>query len=288
VLSGLVVAALPGCSDGKTDAQPETTTLLVQAPPGADAPSQYPIGQEWRRGTTWSHALDYFQGAYDLWQNGIAICMRSRGFDYQPQPFVDDTVVNIFLNPLNETYLSSGGYHGPKLPADLNEARARDEKYSLALNTDEGCGAKAYKYAYGFPESSEYFDSIQTLVNQIEEEFFVVVDRAEYLELVAQWSKCMKESGYQYSARQDISTAFEGQPTVTDDEIRVRKADFTCDEQVGLTKYRSEEEARIRAAAIDRRAPQIDELERQRRAVVIMLQERQERLVEVGVAALDE
>ncbi len=284
-LTFLVAIAILGCGSSRESDGVPATELLVGAPKDALAPSEYPIGQEWRTESDWAHPVDFYKAVYDLWQSGIAACMKSRGHTYTPQPFFDDTVVNVYLNPLNRAFAETAGYHGPATPADINDP-SLDEAFNEALSAEGGCGEQANIFAYGSEEASLYLAELQSTLDAVEAEAFEFSSSSEFLALMSSWSACMADAGYQYESRQSASTQFSGLPSVTEEELRVRRADLECDKEVGLTARWSAYQASALESAMQTQAPQIRELQGLRRSAIDRVLERTERLNTDGVAAL--
>jgi hypothetical protein len=229
--------------------------IASYSPVNADQPNEFPVGREWRERSTWAHPSDFYRESFELWQVGIAVCMDASGFDYPVILYTDDSLSDRIVNPLNATIAKSFGYHLPPLGSDLSEQMIpTDEKFAKALSGGDsggGCGERAYKYAYGFPESVQFWDNLDAELARIEEQVFIFDTTSEHQDLMTSWSSCMDESGYSYISPFEANTEFSGSEEITDKEIRVRITDLECDERIGLTASRSTFEQERLLVALD-------------------------------------
>lgn len=250
-----------GCSGRSSSEGP----LEHQLPASANQLSEFPVGREWRERTVWAHPTDLYRISYELWQEGIAACMASSGFTYPVAPYVDDTVSDRVVNPLNRPVAETYGYHLPATGSDQYERMIpTDEAFTAALSGGEsggGCGERAYMYAYGFPESLEYWDSLDAELARVEDQVLVFDSTDENRELLAGWSECMQSSGHSYSSPAEANAEFSGAESVSERELSVRAADLDCDMRVGLTKTRSAFEQERLNSVVDENSSAIAELE---------------------------
>lgn len=212
-------------------------------PVNTDQLNEFPVGREWRERSTWAYPKDFYRESFALWQEGIAICMDASGFEYPVALYTDDSLSDRVVNPLNQEIAETFGYHLPSMGSDLSEQTLpTDEKFVSELSGDDsggGCGDLAYDYAYGFPESLQFWDSLDAELARVEELVFIYETTPEYQALVNNWSSCMDESGYSYTTPLEANTEFSGAEDITSKEIQVRLADLECDERIGLTENRS-------------------------------------------------
>lgn len=212
-------------------------------PMNTDQLNEFPVGREWRERSTWAYPKDFYQESFALWQEGIAICMDASGFEYPVTLYTDDSLSDRVVNPLNQKIAETFGYHLPSMGSDLSEQKLpTNEKFVRELSGDDfggGCGNRAYDYAYGFPESLQFWDSLEAELARVEELVFIYETTSEYQALVKNWSSCMDDSGYSYTSPLEANTEFSGAEDITSKEIRIRLADLECDERIGLTKNRS-------------------------------------------------
>ena len=61
--------------------------------------------------------------------------------------------------------------------------------------------------------------------------------------LLASWVRCMSENGYQATDQLAGYQLYGNADAITEDELRMRRSDFECDVDGGLTASRSEWEA---------------------------------------------
>lgn len=212
-------------------------------PVNTDQLNEFPVGREWRERSSWAYPKDFYRESFALWQEGIAICMDASGFEYPVALYTDDSLSDRVVNPLNQEIAETFGYHLPSMGSDISEQTfPTDEKFVSELSGDDsggGCGDLAYDYAYGFPESLQFWDSLDAELARVEELVFIYETTPEYQALVNNWSSCMDDSGYSYTTPLEANTEFSGAEDITSKEIQVRLADLECDERIGLTENRS-------------------------------------------------
>jgi hypothetical protein len=292
LLALVVVAFFSACSaqdrSAESSAGGEPSGFNTEAlPPGASEPSLHPINQEWRRLSTWAGSVEFSQLTYDLWQLGMSKCMKELGFAYVPQPFFEDSLADIWLNPLNRAVQDVYGYHLPTQPAEVNaEAIESDDEYAAALENENGCGVRALRYAREFPEAEAYFASLRVMIDRVEEAIFAVNYSPENLALQSSWSDCMQGRGYSFADPGEPSTIYSEAPTITDVELATRRAHRECDEEIRWTEQLSATQTNQRVAVEELNAAAIDELDGQLEVVIRLLRERTEQLVAKGAQVL--
>lgn len=236
----------PGC---ETSESPTALDNLAFSglPVGADVPSRYPVGQEWRLEHDWASPADYYRGSFELYQEAIRVCMAANGFEYQPAPWYSDDIVFRVINPLNVEAAKQYGYHLPPYGASATaEHLDPSPEFSAALNEPDGCGNRAFEFSYGdaSAEAARAFDAIIIGISEILPEF-AATERG--IEILRAWSRCMSERGYDYTSPHQAHTTYSDRDAISDDEIRVRMADLECDLEVRLTETQSD----VQMAAIE-------------------------------------
>lgn len=239
-VSLLIILSLGiSCSSDKSLSDSEPS----YKPGNSDQLNEFPVGREWRERSTWAYPKVFYRESFALWQEGIAICMEASGFEYPVALYTDDSLSDRVVNPLNRKIAETFGYHLPSMGSDLSEQTLpTDEKFVSELSGEDsggGCGDLAYDYAYGFPESLQFWDSLDAELARVEELVFIYETTPEYQALVKNWSSCMDDSGYSYTTPLEANTEFSGAEEITSKEIQVRLSDLECDERIGLTENRS-------------------------------------------------
>lgn len=290
----VALAMVIGCGGGGANDTAETAGVAAvpasTLPVGADAKNAYPIGQEWRQTVGWGVPADFYRDGFRLYQSSIAVCMESRGFDYLQAPWYDDDVVAVVVNPLNRSAAETYGYHLPPFGASNQSSQNDDStEFQSAINGgagETGCGDIALGYAYGgtLEGAAEQFDFI---VNEVSTVIAGFGGTGEGLELLAEWSSCMDDQGYDYRTPDDPLREFSGDEKVGEKEIRVRLADLQCDTDVGLTQARSRYETKLFEEWLDLNAEIVNGYETSLANAKAEISARRARLDSDGVRALD-
>lgn len=220
--------------------------------------------------------------------------MSAAGFDYRPVAYIDDTVSDVIVNPLNEPVAKVYGYHLPSLTEDPNdEAVIEAAGFEAALlGSDrlegQGCADRGYRFAYAFDESEELWSELDGMLAVIEGGALTFETTQRSRDLTDEWSRCMEARGYEYAAPLEANTEFSDDQTVGERELEVRWADLECDRDSGLTSARSAFEVDRIALAVDEQAEAITAIEHEITTVLRLLTDRNDLLVTMGAAALPE
>ncbi len=263
VLGALSVGTLACRSGGSTS----TAKLDIdEVPVEYFRPSEYPVGREWRQTLTWFVSVDDQRLLYETWQESIAACMSDAGFSYTPVAYVAQDVGPL-TNPLNEDVAREFGYHIEfAVPAAENLNTDDSPAFQRALAGDPGrpgCGGAMRRRVV--EPVQEYLTLAEGTVADLERTLGDFTTTDEGRALVAAWSACMRDAGYDYSAPSEPAAVFGAQAEVSADEIAVRLRDLECDRKVQLTQHRSVYERKQVAAWLSRNEAVTLELERLRR-----------------------
>jgi hypothetical protein len=295
-IAAIVCAVLlSGCADSRSvkntsDTAAGTSNVLADdasgIPQGADAPNEYPLGGEWVELTTWGNDVEFNTNVYDTWQEGMRVCMASRGFTYVPY---DGPVFNDlrYINPLNEPASKKWGYHPPK---DLSVERidaynlGKGEAFDLAMSDPKtGCKEIAGKYS-SEGITREYSElAMKTGPGAVLSGWDV---SSEGVVTLQAWSGCMRESGYSFGSPSDAALKYDELPEVSAEELQVRAVDLVCNRKVELTKKESMYQKVRFEKWQEENAEAIKDLEKLRVVAQKEIIVRRERLVKEGVKAL--
>lgn len=215
--------------------------------------SMFPVGVEWVfRVPLPAELRAVSERAYVEWHRRIQACMRERGFNYVP-PEPVDVAISVFarvLNPLNEEAARTWGYHVPEspIPVDSNAVAREDEEFAIALDGTEtdpqaGCAAAAWE------DSMEIVGDVgvesDALLSDLLERFAEYQSTVAHVETQAAWRSCMAERGHPVTERNELFGTYRELPSITEDELRTREADLSCDREVRLTENQSVWEAGV-------------------------------------------
>lgn len=239
---------LVGCSDedqasSASIRDPVDAPLDSAAASVVDAPSEFPVGREWREqlGASAVYELDALR--YNEYQRRVASCMEQRGFEYLPASFREASVTfNRLINPLNAEVVAQYGYHRPDVATAEVGQQDSSPAFDLALNGPEdddaqGCAAPAF----GLVQSkvSAVFAAAQAMFDSLDEATDGYFESADGMDRLAQWSTCMNDRGFGFRTQHDGIDRYADTPVISDDELRARSSDLDCDRQTQLTASRS-------------------------------------------------
>lgn len=186
--------------------------------------------------------------------------MMAQGFGYTPYAYVDSSAAFGQMNPLNEGSLEFG-YEDPPQEAPQDRSHAEPSAaYSEALSGDYGCANRARGWVYGAPSAAAAAVLAQVLIRSADSATSGYATTTESQTALSAWSSCMSKKGYDFASPDAARLRFAGDGEISAEELAVRRADFDCDRDSGLTESRSRFESASFAAWIDSNATAIQEL----------------------------
>jgi hypothetical protein len=237
----IFLASLLGCSSKSS--KPTDSSVSSQSHVGI--PAEMNVEQEFLIGNAiyqrqpWRTDGGYSINQYYLWQNAMAVCMKAKGFTYEPDLSEDkDESRSTVMHPLNIATARIWGYHEPPY-FDLSPDPPLSEPAKKALYSNRGCGEVGHEYAAP-KEVKEYGNFLSSLT--VRSQIGGYEQLPDGLALMAQWSDCMKEKGYQFTDQDAASGKYDSDDPAskpTEEEIRVRLEDIACDRKVGFSKSKS-------------------------------------------------
>lgn len=299
MLTAVALLGVSACGTGSAQPGAAGTTVTVpELPAGALAPSEHPVGREWRQRYEWANPAEYNRAFYGLYQEATAVCMAERGFDYQPYVYFDDASWFTAMNPLNRSVASTFGYHAPpevewqlREVTDPNARRALygdddyDDDGDGIGEGDEGCARPALRYAIG-PAGDAFSELHGVAVPAIERGLTGWSSSPGATAALGAWVSCMSERGYGYDHPDDARFTFAEEPSVTSEELTVRRADLECDVESGFTVARSAWEQAFADAWVADNAETVGEVSAALDAAVRQTSDRLDALRSDGAAAL--
>ena len=247
---GASLVVLAGCSP---DTPNGDDSPAVSIPAEAALESMFPVGQEWRFAVDWASPEALNRANYELYQAAIGVCMANRGFDFQQVRYVDDSVLYIYSNPLNALIADEWGYHVPPF-LDSIESPTLSASEAEAVDGENGCGRRAFEFVFGDPVISDFFADFNQAVGVVSGEIAGWETTPSGSASIARWSACMRQAGYDYENPEAADTRYSGTPTVTEEELRVRRSDISCDRAAHMTENRSAYERQQLSSWLDENA----------------------------------
>jgi len=161
-------------------------------------------------------------------------CLRDQGFDYEPITYASEWDLVDLVSPLDRRFAESQGYHLPAInPVDPNTRLYEDPSFGASY--DE-CGRAANDRAFRIADL--YAGQAQAMSQDLRTTLERFTTSTEGSAVVAAWSDCMSNRGYDYGEPLDPVREFQELPEVTEEERRTRIADLDCDEEVEFTATR--------------------------------------------------
>lgn len=247
----------------------------------------WPVGGEWRYEASWASPQQLFSEQYDLWQRGIETCMTDAGFDYSPYAFVDSDAIYSQLNPLYEEGVSLG-YEEPGQPdPEASSPNARQsQEFTNALLGEQGCANRSKAFAFSAPAADAFADMQGRLIASVDRALSGYATTPDAQVRAASWSLCMTSRGLDFGTPDDAQSEFRDDGVVSDQEVRVRRADYECDLASELTESRSKWETMAFTSWLDEHAADIGQLEELQAEAEREVGALNATLTEQGVAAL--
>jgi hypothetical protein len=247
----------------------------------------WPVGEEWRYKASWASPQALYAQQYDLWQRGIATCMKDEGFDYAPYTYFESDAVFSQLNPLYQAGLALG-YAEPRQPdpeADSPNAQ-QPQEFQDALLGEQGCVDRSSALIFSAPAASAFADMQGTLIASVDRTIGGYVITPDAQQRNASWSSCMTSRSLDFDAPADAAREFSDDGVVSGQEVRVRSADYECDLASGLTESRSRWETAAFSTWLNDNATGVSQLEDLQTRAESEAASLSATLTEQGVAAL--
>lgn len=179
---------------------------------------------------------------YSTWQRLLDECMAASGFDeYQPiQLTKPDLVKRKKPDQYDRVEVSQFGFGEPPALGIADDQRSEDlesEAYQAAFLGDgeygSGCSGRTFSLVYG---DNNQLDHVGIDIEEIDS---IVMQRTialqEFKVLSQEWSRCMKDRGFTFDSREDLSRQdWASGPKAQ--EIETALADYDCRAAVDYPK----------------------------------------------------
>lgn len=249
------------------------------AGPGLQFDDLPPIDREVIARAGVSHPEDLIDLEYQIFSSMLTDCMAERGFEFDrgPRPGLIDPLGHRPRHPLDVEYALKYGYRAaPRPPSPMNDLANSDTDFFDALfdlfdkDQSSGCFEQVARFVNDETGSLQLADDITALRQSPLEDMAGWQTTAEYQQLIAEWSGCMKGQGYEFNTPSDALGSAGDEGPAPQEEIALRLADIECDRSAGLTAGRSQYESGVvgiwadeSADAIKAMAERVDEVSRQ-------------------------
>lgn len=225
-------------------------TSLMNPSAGAEVPTwkpgtsvavpEFPVARNWRRYLEFIPSLEQDKLLYTATQVGIAKCMSNAGYQYSPGHYIDDRWMDEF-NPLNSEWASQFGYHVPTVEEEQPSNTGEGQPVGFAEKLEGDCAKEGWSRTYNAAIVSTYVALVDDALNaptgimaSIESAGNSSITEANML-----WSRCMEKNGVTAASPDDLLKKYSGKASISDEEIRIRSLDITCDKEARLTQTRS-------------------------------------------------
>jgi hypothetical protein len=239
-----VMAVLPAMNRSAGAEVPKWT------PNSSVAVPEFPIARNWRRYLEFIPTLEQDRLLYTATQAGIARCMADAGYQYSPGRYIDDRWMDEF-NPLNSEWASQFGYHVPTVEEEQPSNTGEGQPAGFAEKLEGDCAKEGWAKTYNAETVSQYVALVDEVLNA-PSGIMTTIDRAgdsAVIKSTGVWSQCMAQKGVKASRPDDLLNKYSGKASISDEEIRIRSLDITCDKEARLTQTRSAAEK----SALDQR-----------------------------------
>jgi hypothetical protein len=224
--------------------------VALNQPAGADVPTwkpnssvavpEFPIARNWRRHLEFIPSLDQDKLLYTATQVGIAKCMSDAGYQYSPGHFIDDRWMDEF-NPLNSEWASQFGYHVPTVEEEQPSNTGEGQPAGFAEKLEGDCAKEGWSRTYNAAIVSTYVALVDDALNA-PSGIMATIDNAgnsSITEARRFWSRCMGKNGVTAISPDDLLKKYSGDASISNEELRIRSLDVTCDKEARLTQSRS-------------------------------------------------
>lgn len=224
--------------------------IALNQPAGADVPTwipnssvaapEFPIARNWRRHLEFIPSLDQDKLLYTATQVGIAKCMSNAGYQYSPGRYIDDRWMDE-INPLNSEWASQFGYHVPTVEEEQPSNTGEGQPAGFAEKLEGDCAKEGWSRTYNAAIVSNYVALVDEALNA-PTGIMASIDGAgnsSITEAHMLWSRCMEKNGVTAASPDDLLKKYSGKASISDEEIRIRSFDITCDKEARLTPTRS-------------------------------------------------
>ena len=224
--------------------------IALNQPAGADVPTwkpnssvavpEFPVARNWRRYLEFIPSLEQDKSLYTATQVGIAKCMSDAGYQYSPGHYIDDRWMDEF-NPLNSEWASQFGYHVPTVEEEQPSNTGEGQPVGFAETLEGDCAKEGWSRTYNAAIVSTYVALVDDALNA-PTGIMATIDSAgnsSITEANMLWSRCMEKNGVTAASPDDLLNKYSGKASISDEEIRIRSLDITCDKDARLTQTRS-------------------------------------------------
>jgi hypothetical protein len=227
--------------------------IALNQPAGADVPTwrpnssvdvpEFPIARNWRRYLEFIPTHEQDRLLYTATQAGIARCMADAGYQYSQGRYIDDRWMDEF-NPLNSEWASQFGYHVPTVEEEQPSNTGEGQPAGFAEKLEGDCAKEGWSRTYNAAIVSTYVALADDALNA-PSGIMATIDSAgnsSIMEARMFWSRCMEKNGVMAASPDDLLNKYSGKASISDEEIRMRSLDITCDKEARLTQTRSSAE----------------------------------------------
>jgi len=224
--------------------------IALNQPAGADVPTwkpnssvavpEFPIARNWRRYLEFIPTLEQDRLLYTAAQAGIAKCMADAGYRYSQGRYIDDRWMDEF-NPLNSEWASQFGYHVPTVEEEQPSNTGEGQPAGFAEKVEGDCAKEGWSRTYNAAIVSTYVALADNALNA-PSGIMATIDNAGNSSITKArmfWSRCMEKNGVIAASPDDLLKKYSGKASISDEEIRIRSLDITCDKEARLTQTRS-------------------------------------------------
>ena len=209
-------------------------------PNSSVAVPEFPIARNWRRYLEFIPTLEQDRLLYTATQAGIAKCMADAGYQYSQGRYIDDRWMDEF-NPLNSEWASQFGYHVPTVEEEQPSNTGEGQPAGFAEKVEGDCAKEGWSRTYNAAIVSTYVALADDALNA-PSGIMATIDNAGNSSITKArmfWSRCMEKNGVIAASPDDLLKKYSGKGSISDEEIRIRSLDITCDKEARLTQTRS-------------------------------------------------
>jgi len=229
-----VMAVLPAMNRSAGAEVPKWT------PNSSVAVPEFPIARNWRRYLEFIPTLEQDRLLYTAAQAGIARCMADAGYQYSPGRYIDDRWMDEF-NPLNSEWASQFGYHVPTVEEEQPSNTGEGQPAGFSEKLEGDCAKDGSSRTYNTEIVSTYVALADDALNA-PSGIMATINNAGNSSITKArmfWSRCIKKYGVMAASPDDLLNKYSGKASISDEEIRIRSLDITCDKEARLTQTRS-------------------------------------------------